>query len=547
MDNIIKKLKDRNITSQIKYYGTNDFATGFEIKNIVENYDLYNELIDQIKPVINNIDDYVNYLYIRCLKEYREVIPNVRDDLKEKVENIVFKTEEKFVNYKIEDLSKFIAKNYNSILTNEFKGLYIKHDVIDFTIEYIANYCKKDKKAMEYIVQNYSYKVYDKFKIFKKMFDKSKDLHYYDLLLTKERLKKDVIYRLEKITKVLIFLKDKNEKLYNDKINILIDIYKKETFGATIDDVMNKYFRLGEFVKTLEKLKHPKYYEFQKEYERQSKIKDEYILKNGYKQDFTIDIKPIIEIIENENVEWYIKSLSITHSKKGKKMISVFDGIMKKAGKKGIIDYVTSDIETDDTFSYSIINALSITLLYGKHIINYMISDDTRLNNLLAYIMSGVNNYFKKDSMYFEKEKFELDINMVFDAIKELKSAYNQKNDIKVKRIIYGLETQLCGIIEKVLRKYKQNVKKDQEYISFDSETLNSLLKDEMMKKELGIGNCQCIQYLLLKRNGNVGKNTRNDFAHYNDEIYDKLNLDIILETLYILLVISNTLLCKEK
>ena len=547
MDNIIKKLKDRNITSQIKYYGTNDFATGFEIKNIVENYDLYNELIDQIEPVINNIDDYVNYLYIRCLKEYREVIPNVRDDLKEKVENIVFKTEEKFVNYKIEDLSKFIAKNYNSILTNEFKGLYIKHDVIDFTIEYIANYCKKDNKAIEYIIQNYSYIVYDNFESFQKMFDNSEGLYYYDLLLTDKKLKKDSTFRLEKIKQVLLHLKSKNKSKYNEKTNVLIKIYKEVTFNASAHDIMNKYFLLRDFIKVLSQLKHPCCREFEIEFKKQEKIMNEYIRKNGHEQVFSIDIKPIIEIIEKKDVEWYIKSLSMTHTKKGKKLISLFESIMEKSGKKGIVDYVTSNIEFDDAFTSGTINALSLALLHGKHILNYMISNDSRLNDLLAYIIMGFDNYFKDESMYFDREKFELDINMIFDAIKELNVAYKDKNDIRVKRIIYGLEVQICGVIEKSLRNIYRDINREQEYIPFDSVTLKSLLNQPTLQKELGKGNAQCIQYLLVKRNSSVGKNVRNDFAHYNDGIYDKLILDTVLEALYVLLVISNTLLCKQR
>ena len=547
MSNIIKELKDRNITSQIRYYGTNDMATGFEIKNIVENYEVYDKLIDGIAPVINSVDDYVNYLYIKCLKDYKEVVPMVRDDLKEKMENIILKAEKKYEEYKKEDLPKFIAKNYKKILQEEYEELYIKHDIIDFTIEYMCKFCNKDSKAMEYIIKNYSYQIYDNFDSFKKCFDESKDLHYYDLLLDEEKLQKDTIYRLKEITKVLNFLKIRSVDMYNRKIDILIDLLRKETFDATIENIMNKFFRLEEFISVLEELKHPKCYEFKKELEKQSKIKDEYILKYGHEQGFTIDIKPIIEILEKEELEWYVKSLAMTHSKKGKQMISVFEDIMKKSSKKGIVDYVTSDIKTDETFTYSTINVLSITLMYGKYILNYMISDDNRLNDLLAYIIMGIENYFKDDEMYFNKEHFELDVNMVFDAIKELNVAYDQKNDIKIKRIIYGLEVQLCGIIEKILRTANKKIKQEQEYISFDSVQLNSLLKDEILAKELGKGNCQCIQYLLSRRDGKIGKNTRNDFDHYNDEIYDKLNYDTILETLYILLVISNTLLCKQK
>ncbi len=547
MSNIIKELKNRNITSQIRYYGKDDMASGFEIKNIVDNYDLYNELIDSIKPIIKTSDDYINYLYIRCLKEYREMLDIIRDDLIEKIEKFITKIESLFTQYNEGDLAKFIIGNYKKVLSNEYEGLYIKHDVIEYTIEYMCKYCSDNKKAIEYIIKNYSYIVYDHFDSFKKMFDNSDELYYYDLLLTAEKLKKDSSFRLEEIKNVLLHLKKKSESKYDEKVNMLVKIYKEETFNASIDDIMNKRFKLSDFIKILSQLKHPSCCEFEIEFKKQEKIMDEYMLEKGHEQVFSIDIKPIIEIMEKKETEWYIKSLSMTHTKKGKKLISIFESIMEKTGKKGIVDCVTSNIETDDTFTYTTINTLSIALLHGKHILNYMISDNSRLNDLLAYIMMGLDNYFKDESIYFDREKFELDINMIFDAIKELNEAYKAKNDIKTKRIIYGLEVQLCGIIEKTLRVIYREINKEQAYIPFDSVSLTSLLEQPTLQKELGQGNCQCIQYILGKRTGNISKNTRNDFTHYNDEIYDKLNLDTVLEALYILLVISNTLLCNKK
>lgn len=547
MSNIIKELKDRNITSQIRYYGKNDMASGFEIKNIVDNYNLYNGLIDSIKPIIKSSDDYINYLYIRCIKEYRELLDIVRDDLKERIEAFITKIESLFTQYDEGDLARFIISNYKKVLSNEYEGLYIKHDVIEYTIEYMCKYCNDNKNAIEYIIKNYSYIVYDNFDSFKKMFDKSDNLYYYDLLLSAEKLKKDSSFRLEKIKNVLLHLKTKSESKYDEKANLLVKIYKEETFNASIDDIMNKHFMLSDFIKVLSQLKHPSCHEFEIEFKDQKKIMDEYMHEKGHEQVFYIDIKPVIEIMEKKEIEWYIKSLSMTHTKKGKKLISIFESIMGKSGKKGIADFVTSNIETDDTFTYTTINTLSIGLLHGKHILNYMISDNSRLNDLLAYVMMGLDNYFKDESMYFDREKFELDINMIFDAIKELNEAYREKNDIKIKRIIYGLEVQLCGVIEKTLRVIYREINKEQVYIPFDSVSLRSLLNQPSLQKEIGQGNCQCIQYLLGKREGNISKNTRNDFTHYNDEIYDKLNLDTVLEALYILLVISNTLLCNQK
>lgn len=53
------------------------------------------------------------------------------------------------------------------------------------------------------------------------------------------------------------------------------------------------------------------------------------------------------------------------------------------------------------------------------------------------------------------------------------------------------------------------------------------------------------IRGYLLSHKG-IGKNLRNDFAHYNEKIYDKLTYDTVLESLYFLILVSNSLLIKK-
>ena len=62
--NIIKLLKDNDVTSKIRYYGINDMATGFEVKNILQNSELIGNYLKGIKCTINNLDEYIDFLYL---------------------------------------------------------------------------------------------------------------------------------------------------------------------------------------------------------------------------------------------------------------------------------------------------------------------------------------------------------------------------------------------------------------------------------------------------------------------------------------------------
>jgi hypothetical protein len=212
--------------------------------------------------------------------------------------------------------------------------------------------------------------------------------------------------------------------------------------------------------------------------------------------------------------------------------------------KSQLTDLISSNVSTDKIFTLSTINNLSISMMQGKYSIHYMISDDNRLNDLLSYIYSGINSYFGQDSLFYNSNDFEKDINLIFNAIKELKTASSDETELKSKFLIYGLENLLCGIIEKTLRNIFYELTKEEKYTNISTINLGYLLGTIEVIDIIGLYNSHCLEYYLLNRNG-VGQNNRNDFAHFNDNIYDKLIYDTILEELYLLLTLSNILLVK--
>lgn len=547
--NIVRLLKDNGVTSQIRFYGINDMATGFEVKNLLENKEIIDNYLKKIKCKITNLDEYIDYLYLRCMVHYDEIIPNVREDIREKFSNQITEMKEIFSKYQEKDLAMFVKNNYEEILNEEYKGLYLKQDVIDYTIEFLLKYCSKDNEIIKYIITNFSYKVYDNFDSFKKFFNKSENLEYYDLLMTEELLSKDMNYRLSEIKKALETLKIQNIDKYNEKVNKLVKLVKKECFDTNEEKVMTTYTKVENVKKVLADLQHKSYYEFEKELKKQAEILNEHLKKKGHSTKFEISIKPLVDIYEDDSKEWYQKSLMITHSPDKKahlKLITNLEYTIKYFERSQILDHVSTNCPSDQEFTYSVINNLSISMMQGKYAINYMVHDNNRLNDLLSYIFAGVNTYFGDDSLYYSSERFEFDLNMLFNAIIDFKKASSDYDDIKTKWLVYSIQSLLCGIIEKTLRNVFYDKTKENKYVNSKNATLGSLVSSEEVIEVIGKNNCSCIEYYLLDRNG-VGKNTRNDFSHYNDSLYDKLIYDTILESLYLLLTISNILLLASE
>ena len=546
--NIVKILKEAGATTKIKYYGLDDMATGFGVKNLIENKTVIFDYFDKKDFSIHSIDDYVDYLYLKSMSQYIEVVPIVIDDVKDEFESIIKKINMYFSKYQEKDLSIFIQQNYKIIFGEEFKDLYIKYDVIDYTIEYIVKYCSKNSDCIECIIKNFSYKIYDRFDLFKKIFNAKEDYSYYKLLLSEKILTNNIVYRLEKIKTVLDVLNKVNKQLYNRKLNVLIKIMKENNFNTNEENVMKTYNEVKKMKEMLKQLKHKEYYSFENELKKQEEILDLYLQKNGKSTKFEISIKPVVDMYESNSSDWYSKSLIITHSldkKNKKKFVSNLEYTIKYCARS-VMDHIgMTNIDSDELFTFSVINNISICMLQGKQAINYMVSDDSRLHDMLSYIYTGINNYFGENSLYYNRKNFEFDLDLLYNATRDFKDASKNNDDLKMKWTIYGIENLLCGIIEKILRNVYYELTKEEKMLSFSDVVLHSLVTEPGLIKIFGKYNCACLEYYLLSRQG-IGKNHRNIFAHYDDAIYDNLTYDNILEEYYLLLLISNTLFLRK-
>ena len=120
--NIIKLLNEHGITCTIMYYGLNDMATGFEVKNVLENSQIIDSYLKKIKCTISNLDEYIDYLYLKCMAKYDEVIPIVKEDSRDAFSKQIANIKKIYSKYTQKDLALFVKENYQKILNNNFEG-----------------------------------------------------------------------------------------------------------------------------------------------------------------------------------------------------------------------------------------------------------------------------------------------------------------------------------------------------------------------------------------------------------------------------------------
>lgn len=545
--NIINFLKEQKASASLTYYGKDDMATGYQIKVLVDHEQEINEYYNEKSFDINNIDDYIDFLFVDMYSKLSEIIPLVRDDIKDKVQIEVNYLNDIRKKYKYSDCNKYIKHNFDTVLNIESLKKYDlrAYEIVDITLNYIKDnfkIFKENKNIYEYIVKNYAYKIFYHFNEYRNIFDKYPE--FYNILFSEEILKGQMYTKISHLEDALKAIKIKDIELYNNTINLILKIIEERSFNTNLEKVMYTFNDVKATRKLFEKIGEKAYVEIYNEEKKQEIILDEYIHKNGHKSSFEINIKDFVSVYENKEINWEIKSLMITHGRYNKKMVSRFESILSKKREKNLIDLVSTNIPTNEYFTYSIQNELSIMMMFGKLMIRYMLFEDDRFDDLMNYLFAGIANYTEKFNINISN--IEDDFNMISFTLKNLvnESKRKEKDELIVQLWNYNAIHLIVGIFEKIIRElYYENVQM-KKYVPKEKLTLENIFKAEELDDMLGQANKKAFQYFLTSDNF-VGNNLRNDICHYNNNIYEICTLDNTLTVIYILLTLTNELLLK--
>lgn len=547
--NIVELLKAKENTVTLLYYGKNDMASGFQVKTLIDNFDDINNYYNTKTLKIDNLDDYIDYIFIDTFSQLKEILPMVRDDLKKKVStaiNDIIAVKER---YKKRDINKYIKNNYEIILSREKLKQYElrAYEIIEYSLNYIKSnfqYFKENYELYKYIVENYAYKIFYNFNDYRDIFMKYPELN--DVLFSKQIIEGQMSTKIKDLKDALKMIKKNNVKLFKDSIGIVYNMVKKRSFNTDIEKVMYTYDDIKETMRLFEALgENALYDEFNEELKKQDIILNDYIVKNGYHSKFEISINDLIKVFEDEKLSWEIKSLMITHTRRNNKMCSRIQSAIENKVQSQLIDKIGStNIDVNDYFTYSVQNHLSITMILGKLMINYMLSDDYRFKELINYMFAGIANYIEQNNI--DIPNIDDDFNMLNYALKNLliENQREEKDNLVCEYWNYNVLHLSIGIIEKVLREICYKFIIVNKYIPYKNLTIDNILSLPETENFMGQANIRVFRYYLTSYN-TVGKNLRNDICHYNNNIKEICTYENVLEVIYILLTISNELLLK--
>ena len=546
LQSIFEALQEKGIRIPFKYFGPNDYASSWEIKAIIENKAWIHELITStgLQDIVS-LTDYLNYLYFRKLSAFKELIPHLVDDANKQIIGLISDSASlKLTEIKNGEIIRFINQSYEEAFSEKYR----KFSLHEVTFELIISFQNGiSHEVFKFLAKNYNYWLLDEYEHLQNRFESNPQL--FDHVFREKNLQEIQALGFDRVFPVFVAIWNRgNESLKSIVAPIIESIindtksYIEKDALSNSRDIAIAEHTVRQVYEFLQKIKHPKANQFREYHRRIEKELVSDLEKNGQVFTFRIPAGKIIEYIKEQS-NWQIRMLSLTHSVKKEnnsiEYISRLDHPSK--GKQGIIDFVSSNTPSDEYFTHSHQNYLGSIMAIGSATISAMWHDKELFPECIHWY-SAVLSYI--NDQIGGTEDFDEDLEILYSML-QIVIMSDESGKEMLKPLCYGAAMFICASIEKLLRAVYIYLFKDQKFIPLTSATLGSMLafnRPEMVDI-WGEDHLKSLSYFLgTVGDKKVGLNIRNQLAHWTKMEKRRLNSMLVAELFYLYTDVINTL-----
>ncbi len=541
MPNLIEHL---NATKQLQYFDPiahSDFAYLGEVNEILDNKaNITNYFNENILEDISSLDNYIDYLCLKkimSLADYLINIPVSKD--KVKLESLIEVSKVHYNKIVKGQVIKFINNNYRELLEDNDD-----HKYFAVTYELCSNYQNGiNNDVMLFLINSHSYKLFDDYDKWNKKIEKDEAL--YSALFSDNIIKENLDMRASIIYNVVSSLKDRNipkiASIINHVIDLVID-YGTELYNTlNVDNVMLLQRKITGVSDFLKRLKHPKTNIFVEYEQKADDVLSEYLKEHGHIFKEEANISKIRDFL-NSNQEDTLKLLSLTHSLKGDMSAN---GLLNNppSDKKSIADLVSTNIKTDNYFTFTHQMNIEAYLGFGAATMNILISDEQLFAKSAQWYCLYINTIMEKCE--YDSKELRDDFELLFQMLQNIFWGSDKDNQLLKSSLCYGGATFICAFSEKIMRIVYKQLKREIEYIPIEKITMGQLLSDgnPLYKEIFGENQLKHFRYFFISDGEKkIGLNLRNNLAHWSNMKPQQLNRDLVLKLMYLLTCIINSL-----
>lgn len=536
MSYFIEKHKD--FLSLISYYGTDNFGTNLFIKMVVENLDNITNDINNINSEVKDLMSFYQYLWVLTFKSFVQDINNVNieQDIKEKIIEI-----NKSINSQDGSFVNYVNENYKFIFDEkshtEVEWYNICNIVLKLIYTKLSNVIQPE--VFSFLEQNMSQYLLVNFEICK---------HYYSKIEHKEGFEK--LFHELKTSDVydemvyVDFLLSINENFWNpflkEQSNFICQraLKKSEEFdlNSDTDSIISLLYLFNKFFKLSFKYKLNCCRELEQFCNTLRKLSQEYIQNHGYKYKVCLtNVTKTIESFKSDNN--ILKFLQITHTFKNNELINSFNDVINLKPDSVMMEFATHlNKNISDKYSFSKQNHMERELQTKANKVFLIVSDKQLMPefaNFLSIMCNEIDKEYFNDEINIKDEIFGS-----FEIIRNIIALEKEDNKFLLKALENGCAMNLCGTIEKILRKICINNMNNEVYVDVRNMTLLTILNQKNALSDLSQGLLYYLEFYLITELNNEmlkcdrpGQNIRNKQMHNYDDKYDNTdrNLDLKL------------------
>ena len=545
MESFRSLLENKNIQLSLYYYGVQDLGTGWEIKTIVDNQEIFVKKYSKLSLLqLETIDDYYLYLLSVKLRDMRDIIPVLlQDEHKTIISQISDHAEKMISNINNGDIIKFINKNYKEIFDKDKSN----QDMRMKTLDIITDFNKGIQKTVfEYLCKNYRYLIINRFDKFQALLEKNIDL--FELLFPTGHLDEINSLHFEKVLSIWSNIINKNnsnlKSIVEKRTETLFEDMLSLCNSATIDNIMRIESLVSDFYLFLQQIKSQKTNVFAEYYRSTEKTLSEYISKSRQLFEYEIPVGQIISEWKKHR-EWMIRLLKLTHSFHNNtdeiRCISYLS--IEPEPKHPFFYNIRTNVPTDDFYTLSYQQLLAIKQTVRTATIFAILQQQDTMVDYLSLISSATK--YICEQINDGDNQFEADAEMLCDMIQLVVGQQNAKESI-VNGLCYGTSMFICALIEKLLRVFYFNLVKDEIYVPVNKATLGGLLatSNEKMVDVFGEIHIKNLSFFLQQvPPSNIGSNIRNSLAHWSNISRKMLTPKFVSKMLWLFTDVLNTLM----
>ena len=550
MKSFQEQLHDRNIHIATRYYGTNDLATGWEIRGIVDNKDLFSDLYSQYPlTTLDTLDDYILFLFSRKFSTMADVLPLLlQDNHKRIISKLIDDALVALENVSNGSVIRFINDHVDIIFEADNSNPDIRYS----TLEIIASYANGiSEQVYRYLCDKYGYLLIDRFDSFEKVFEKYPQL--FSGMFPTGSLYEIEGFRFETILDIFAHIMGKGSSNLKETVERILPTLcsdaKKLADEKEYRAVMSNERTIAKLYSFLKTIKYPEANEFYALHKKISKQLEDGLEENGQLFSYEIPVSEIIESYKRKK-KWEIRLLSITHDgeRKGESFFLKSRLSKDEKVKSSLIDLVSTNIPTDDFYTLSRQQMLSIVSSVGEGTLWGITRDEKLFSDYLSMLLSAIS--FISKTLKCDDEKLRDDAIVLGNMLNLVVSNYDKGEDILIP-FCYSACMFLCAFSEKLLRVTYIAMIGGKKYISIDKITLGQLLNKENNELvsifgEIHINNLAF--FLSQVGEKRIGYDYRNSLAHWKGIEPRDVSPKLVLRLLYLFTDILNTVFwhCNE-